>query len=296
MNFKFILIVCCLPLLFASCNIINPSEPVPTYIHIDSFSFSNTEPGRVGSSSHAITSVWVAYKGTTVGVYDLPATIPILASGSGGLSLSPAVTLNGMNNFVSVYPFYFIDTSTLVAAPGKTIRVSPSTHYYPAVADTFSYIESFESGNAFDTTLTSINNVRILRTISPDSVFEGHGSGRIALNTTADTSESSFTSLTPGITLDAGPTFCEFNYKGSLNLAIGIEPIIGGIPMASQRIYMYLFSPTNNWTKIYVSLANYISQFGGAGQYMLYFKATVPDGQSNGYVLLDNVKVVTYKN
>jgi hypothetical protein len=296
MNFKKIFIVFYLPLLFASCNIINPSEPVPTYIHIDSFSFTNTEPSRVGSSSHAIGTVWVSYGGVQIGVFDLPATIPIIASGSGLLNISPGVTLNGMNDFQSVYPYYFIDTATLVANPGKIITLHPTTHYYSYLADTFSFIEDFEIGNAFDTAQSAVNNIRIIRTTSPDSVFEGKASGRIVLNSVNDTSENSFTSLNPGIALHAGASFCEFNYKGTCNLAIGIEPYLGGVAEPAARIYTYLFAPTNTWTKIYVSLSNYVSQFGGAGPYMLYFKTSLPDGQTSGYELLDNVKVVTSKN
>src|SRR5690348_12276879 len=61
-----------------NCNTINPRETTPTYIHIDSF---RTKPGF----SHKITAVWVYYNNSPVGVFDLPATIPVMASGTGKL-------------------------------------------------------------------------------------------------------------------------------------------------------------------------------------------------------------------
>src|ERR1043165_596911 len=90
------------------CNMINPDERIPTYIHIDSFKFINDNPGLTGSSSHDIKSVWAFIDGQTVGVFDLPATIPVLLDKTGELKLAPGIDNQGLTTYQELYPFYTI--------------------------------------------------------------------------------------------------------------------------------------------------------------------------------------------
>jgi hypothetical protein len=286
-NLFFLFFIC---ILWSSCNIINPTEPIPTYIHIDSFKFVDNEQARTGSASHAISTVWVTYNGTIVGVYDLPATIPIIATGSGFLTLGPGVSINGMNNFESVYPFYNYDTSTFVANPGKTINYLPTTSYYGALADTFCFMENFEDANSFVSD-TTMGQVYMVRTASADSVFEGHFSGAIRLNSVNDSAQIR---IPDSVALPGGAAFCEFNYKGTANLAFGMYAFFeaDSIFNASGIQYYYGFNPSpDGWQKIYISMADLAAQYPGAFYYV-YFKATVVSGESNGYILMDNVKIV----
>ena len=55
------------------------------------------------------------------------------------------------------------------------------------------------------------------------------------------------------------------------------------------------FNPTNTWQKIYVSLGDLVQTYYG-GKYTLCFTAGVPPGQTSGYVLLDNIKIVDLGN
>lgn len=288
-NLLFLFGVC---ILWSACNIINPPEKVPTYIHIDSFKFVNTDAGRTGSSSHNINSVWVTYNGTVVGVYDLPATIPIIATGSAPLSLGPGIAVNGMYSFQSIYPFYVNDTSTLVANPGKIINYTPVTTYYGPLADTFRFMENFEAGNIFVSD-TTFKKITIVRTSSPDSVFEGHYSGAMRLNSVNDSAE---VHERDSILIPGGPSMCEFNYKGTGDIYFGMQAFIiaNGVLVASGIQYLYVFNPSDTWQKMYISLADYAAQYAG-GYFHFYFKAAVHPGQSNGYILIDNVKIITSK-
>ena len=110
----------------SSCNIINPSEVVPTYVHIDSFSFTGN-PVLYGSSSHKITNVYVFFDNASLGVYDLPATFPVIAKGTGVLTVIPGIDEDGRSVNEQVYPFYKNDTITLVPDPGHTVKVAPKT-------------------------------------------------------------------------------------------------------------------------------------------------------------------------
>ncbi len=289
MKFNILFFIFPVCILWSACNIINPPEKIPTYIHIDSFKFTNTEPGRVGSSSHAITSVWVTYNGTLVGTYDLPATIPIIATANGSLNLGAGITVNGMYNFESVYPFYNYDTSTLVAQPGKTITYLPTTSYFGALADTFRFMENFEDANSFVSDSSTGHVVSMHRTNYPDSVFEGQWSGAIELKSINDSAQI----RTDSFALPGGPAFCEFNYKGTANLVFGFNAFLVVDSIRNQNLtYFYGFNASPDvWKKMYVSLADLAAAYSG-GNYQVYFKVTLAPGQTSGYILLDNVKVV----
>ena len=126
MKYKYNYLTMLLPiaLVWQGCNIINPVEPLPTYIHIDSFKFQ-PNPSLVGlnlPTTHAISNVWVYYNDNPVGEFDLPCTIPIIATGSQQVQLFPGIIVNGLNSLTGIYPFYTADTFTLAAQPGNHVQ------------------------------------------------------------------------------------------------------------------------------------------------------------------------------
>lgn len=102
-------------------NTINPIGRVPTYIHIDSFTFQNNSSLNL-PTTHAISNVWVYYNDNPVGEFDLPCTIPIIATGSQQVQLFPGIIVNGLNSLTGIYPFYTADTFTLAAQPGNHVQ------------------------------------------------------------------------------------------------------------------------------------------------------------------------------
>ena len=106
---------------------------VPTYIYIDSFYFKvNPHLSNIPASSQ-ITNVSVFYNNNPVGNFDLPATIPILVAGNGTLAVYPGIHVDGLNNYISPYPFYQPDTSGVAAKPGKIINRIPVTSFYNTI-------------------------------------------------------------------------------------------------------------------------------------------------------------------
>ncbi len=110
-NTRFILLIftaICV-LFFQDCNVINPPEKTPTYIHIDSVHVNiNPYLTNVSASSN-ITCIWVYYNENPIGTFDLPATIPVMTTsdtGVGQLQIAPGIAVDGLNNLLGVYPFY----------------------------------------------------------------------------------------------------------------------------------------------------------------------------------------------
>lgn len=275
---------------FPACNIINPKESTPTYVHVDSFQFVPGSYATEGSASHNITCVWVYYNNAPVGVFDLPCTFPVITNGnSGHLTLVPGITVDGVTAYQAQYPFYYGDTSTLTTNPGHIINYLPKTGYNSGAKYVFK--EDFESANNF---LKITGDTGIVSVTDPSLVFEGHRSGYIDLKTANDSSENVFLTKVP---FHTGQCYVEINYKNSTPFFVGIEGFdASGNPITSEPEYVVGINPSTTWKKVYVSLltpsSKYIALFPGA-TFRLAIKSLVREDLSSGYVILDNVKYIT---
>ena len=126
-KFLFAALLICLS--FSACNIINPKEQVPTYLQLEPFVFSNPDSSFTGSSTYSIPSAWVYADDVPVGVFDLPCVVPVMMSKTSKLKIIAAVYNQGLKSYVFQYPFYRIDTTTLMYNPGKVHSYSPKTRY-----------------------------------------------------------------------------------------------------------------------------------------------------------------------
>jgi len=272
------------------CNIINPKEPTPTYVHIDSFKFQPGNYSVDGSASHKITSIWAYYNNNPVGVFELPATFPVITNGNTGLlTIVPGVTVDGLSAFNTQYPFYLGDTSTLTTNAGQIKSYLPKTGY--TSYNHLIYNIDFENGGNFQ---KIAGDTGIVVVTDSDKVFEGYHSGYILLTAAGDSSENIYQKTAPFVT---GNGFIELNYKCTVQFAIGVEALdASGQLVTAYPEYIIGINPNSSWNKLYISLnstaSKYLASFQGA-QFRLAIKSVMPDNQSTGYVLLDNIKYIT---
>lgn len=261
----------------SGCNIINPSEPVATHVRIDSFSFEN-------GARHDIRYAWVYYNNNPVGAFDLPATVPIIASGKGTLQVAPGIPINGRGERPVAYPFFRIYTTELNYEPGKVQTVSPTTGYYDSVK--YTVISEFEGGI---TKFAKYFGTTTITTTSVDSLkLDGTGTGLVVLPSSAD---SSIDSTRAPFKVPEGAAFIEFEYKSSVNLQVGIRGLLGNSLITDIEGWGVLPSPT--WKKFYVNITSFTNKYPG-GDYYFYIKTSVPSGQTSGKLLIDNIRLVTF--
>ncbi len=286
---RFIYLICILggTLVLHGCSALNRPVAVPTYIHIDSFQFQDKNKDLIHAltNSHQITQVWAYYNNASIGTFDLPATIPVVATGTGSLELFPGVAINGQNNSLATYPFYMPDTSfTFTAQPGKILNYTPKTDYYPDVKVTA--ISNFDGEIYFALDQTG-GNVPMTDVSADSLVFEGYGSGNIYLVT----GDSSQDSSTVRFTIPAGNSIIEFNYKCNIPFYVGLKSNLANI--AYQLDYLYGVAPSATWQKFYLNVSNFVASYPG-DNYNFYIKTYLPQGYSNGRVLLDNIQLLTF--
>jgi hypothetical protein len=275
-----VLFVFALMFSWSSCDIINPAERAPTYIHIDSFKFIPTL--NTGTSSHKITSVTVEVDNFSIGTYDLPATIPILADQKTVIRFKPGINFSGLSDVQAVYNFYEPDTLTILPQVGQVINYNPKTKYWPDSTLKILNID-FETGSAFD---TITGDTIMVKTSDPNYLFEGSYSGLIYLNNQKKSEIIFSNSFT-------GPveTFVELDYKSSLPFTIGLQATNSSGNLFVN--YLYGFRPRDNWNKIYVGLQDFISAYPNQS-YRIVIKVQ-SDTPTHGYVALDNIKVISFK-
>jgi hypothetical protein len=282
---KYLFIISFLCWLTQGCNIINPAETVPTYIHIDSFKFNASSTSH--SSSHQISTVWAYYNGNPIGVFDLPADIPVMAKGAGLLSFAAGVAVSGLNSFPVKYPFYYSDTLTLWAQPGKTIVHVPETGYFSGTK--FKVLANFDNTTAYTGFQLSGGSAPLTVTNNPGDLFEGQGSGVINLKAPNDTLSEDSTVVPFSIPLNVY-SYIEVSYKNTAPFYLGMRVNLG--TFAFYKTYLAGVFPSDHWQKFYFSLTDFAAQYKG-DTYTFFIKSALDTG-SSGKVLLDNIQLVTF--
>ena len=252
------------------------TAPIPTYVHIDSFQFTPSAATTINTSQ--ITAVWAYYNNEPLGVFDLPATIPIIANGTGKLTLRPGIAVNGFNNFMAPYPFYRSDTSSFVAAPGQTINDLPKTTYYSSCQ--FTPISTFDiAGSQFGLSSGSVH------------LIANNQVGEITLTGPNDTlsEDSSFVNFPIPLNKDA---YIELDYKCDVPIYVGLRADLAGVIF--QKYYLGGINPSTHWQKFYLAVKDFEAQYK-ATNYNVFIKAVLPAGQSTGKVYLDNIQLVYFE-
>src|ERR1017187_7433592 len=154
--------------LFHSCSFFDPPGQIPSYIHIDSIGLT-TNYSTQGTASPNIVAAWVYVDEVLNGVYQLPATIPVLASGVHQIDVHPGVLVDGINALQEAYPFYTFFTKSYNLTPQQITTINPSVTYYSGIPMT--WYEDFEgTGMSLVTVDSAYQN--LVKTTT--NVFEGH--------------------------------------------------------------------------------------------------------------------------
>jgi len=261
-------------LLVSACK--PPSEEgIPSYIHVPAFDVFTTSPDQ-GTTSHNIKDVWLYLNDNLQGVYELPVTIPILATGPTKLTFSPGIFANGISTTRVQYPFYTdtIMIVDLVATETDTIR--PAVTYRSTSAVVLN--EDFENGNEFS---------NLLRISDPTLAFEGSAFGKFAMDSTRNTRV--ITSNKIEITrTDGSILFMEFNYRSSHLIQAGIVAEKDG--EGSVVITKVNIPAQAEWNKIYL---NFTPEINGtlANRFQFFLEVTA-GGADPVDIYIDNVKIL----
>ena len=274
-----------------SCEIYNPAEPIPSYIHIQKIDLA-ASTGQ-GTSSSKITDAWLYVDDQLIGCFELPATIPVLYEGVHDVKVRPGIKVDGIATNRAPYPFFNIVEQAVDLQKATVSYLHVTTTY--TTQSVFTFMSDFEStGVTIDTTTGKTDNpfqILYSATPSPD-IFEGTHSS-IAYT---DPIKSRFEceTVTP-LSLPGGgaPVFLEFNYKCNYQFTVSIYGFDTYGTFYGQSPVINL-NPSPNWNKIYVYLTPTISTSAasGATTYKVAWGMLNNTGVSGATFSMDNIKVI----
>jgi len=291
MRMKLLRVLLLPALLWSGCDIVNPDEAIPAYIHIEPFEFS-ANISTQGSASAKITEGWVTVGGEFLGAYSLPATLPVLAEGVTEVKVEPGIKDNGVSVTPEIYPFYESYITSVDLKPTATATIAPSTTYRTDAR--FAFIEDFETtNNIFIDDIDGNPETEVVSAFS--DAFEGQGVGRIVLTPEHPVLQvaTNFDEKFSGLQERGVFVYLEVNYKSDTEVAWGVVAYPEGLFSPPDIIYDPVFVARDEWNKIYFNLSRLFFESQGE-EFQITLLAQAEAGLEETVILLDNIKLVHF--
>jgi hypothetical protein len=255
---------------------------VPAYLSLSPFTL--TVKGEEGTAQHKISDAWVYVDGQSIGIFELPATVPVVDLGNRSVEIAPGIRNNGTRSNPIIYPMVSFLRTTAEFKAADTVRLALKTNYLAGLK--FWIVENFEAGNS----------LRINREVggTPPSVnivsngFEGKGA---EIKLTKDSPLMEKAILTKAqLPANAVATFLEMHYKTESPL----EVAIWGTSSSNQAgitTAKIILRPNTDWNKIYINLTQEAKDMRMT-DYQVSFRSLLPDTLQQATILLDNIKLI----
>ncbi len=275
-----------LTLLSSSCDLINPPEEIPAYLYVANFDYQTNPFVPDHTTTTNITHAYVFIGEESMGLFTLPATVPVLQQGEQDLIIDPVIPENGLYSNLRIHPFYkrFEGTATLI--PAQTDTVYPVTSYTDQTSIVF--LEDFEGNSSLfnyerdgdDSTSMEITHLM---------AREGAGAGYILLTTEHPVIDVA----TPASQLfelkDKNLVYLEADYKTEAEMRFGLVGFDATGPVGSS--YEFGVLPKEGWNKIYFNLTDQV-RASGFNEYQIALTAALPEGKDSAEIYLDNIKLL----
>ncbi len=273
---------------FGGCNTLDRPETIPSYIYVTGFTLT-TDSGIEGENTHAIKDAWVYADGELLGIFELPARIPILASGNKTIELRPGIHNNGISGDRQVYPFYQPYIVNLDLVQDSVITLNPTTTYKSNLEFK---IDDFESAGQLLIKNNNSDTTWLIETSGgPTGKF-----GRLVLD------GSKFyaymhTDENNNFPKQGVEVYLELDVRTNNIVRVGVIDENGG---AASKVYNNFGvnkpgegeSPV--WKKLYIQLTNTLSYESQATQHEFFIEVVKDAGVSTAQVDIDNIKIVHF--
>ncbi len=280
-NVKFYSLFIILSIILSSCSKEDYEATVPTYISIDQITLT-TNQATEGSTSSSITDAWVFIDDNLVGVYELPATFPVLKEGSATIKVYAGIKDNGISASRKRYLLYAPHVEQLNLVKGETINVNANVTY--ASGASFPWLEDFESASL--SFLYSSGSDTIVNKQSTD-VKEGLFSGQVFLDPGMDFFEATSIAFTT-IPRTGVPIYLELDFKTN-------EKLLVGVYLDSGKFLWIVLNETDTWKKTYLNLTDIINNNTPSSEMKVFFgyDAAINSFNTSGpEIHIDNLKLV----
>lgn len=281
-----------------ACQLVNPEEELPVYVSIQDPQVLVDETLNVYSSL-GIKDAWVFLQGEQIGVFELPAVIPVLPEKVGySLRIGGGIFDTGLSSFRMEYPFWNdINVSLAGAEPLDTVVVSPRFEYFPR--DTtiiYAFEAGFEGGSSNLTSVAPASTYTNIQ-ISSEDKFVGLQSGKV----TFSANKYQFEASSPILTLPQSGNnaiWCEVTYKNDIPFTVLMIGLAPGSPIEVELATNVLFYSPDAWNTAYINLNDLARSIPDGAVFKLLFRASSQEAGSttgrSGTIFLDQIRLIHF--
>ena len=280
------------------CDKFEGDQSIPSYLKVDTLGFT-TNNSIQGTNNQKFADAWIYVDDDIVGGFEMPFTIPVLSEGKHKLGIVPGIILNGISSTRAPYPVVepiIINDFNFVI--DSVISTFGSTSYLSNVE--FRWMEDFEDASL--AILRSPNSdTGIYRTSpagAPGAFIDEHSeySGISYVDVSRPHLQLVSTDGNgQGFVFDRGDyVFLEMHYRTNLPMVVGVYVQLQDNTI-EERPFL-IINPSDNWKKIYVNFTPIVYETVDAVNYKIYLEAQWTDIGTNGFIMLDNIKLVTRPN
>ena len=269
----------------SSCDLINPEEQIPSFLCIDTIAINPIS--QQGTDDHNIVDAWVFENEQLIGVYELPAVVPILKTGESNIRIRPGVKINGLS--ASRWRFEFLEdyVGTVELFEDSVVCVNPTLPFKSNVV--IPWVEDFESSSLMSLTSTNLSEQNVL-VITGEEAYEGRTALlRLPAGETIFECKSAEYFPLP----DAGASvILEFTYKCNHPFQVGL---FSSNSTGSVQTPILLLNESEEWNHVYVGLTQITSAIFTATGHSPYF-GFIRDGSTDGdiNVYIDNIRLLHF--
>ena len=286
MKNQYLLLVCIAIVSLLSCD--KQKAIVPGFLKIDDVLLQSTQ--NLGSNSERITDINVFINDQSIGIFELPALIPIQTTGNVNLKIRCIIYKNGQSNEKVDYPFYTTFNLDTTFIPEVTMELTPIIDYQSTARYVEDWIgDNFETGVNFNENKSPLTDTIITRITDPTQVFEGSGSGLAYLTEDMDFFET-WSKTISNVPRNGTPVWMEMDYKSTHQFAITV--FVNGTSVGNQQSIVS-FNPRVTYGKVYIELTEVFSTLSGAINYTLAIGFPKQKGETAQFYI-DNVKLIRF--
>lgn len=281
-------------ILLQSCKGID--EPIPAYLHIDSLDIA-VKAGQ-GNNIHQIKAIEAYSDGELLGIFELPATIPLHRVGKSKISIVAAVNLNASKNKIAVHSSFIPTDTVLNFEAGKITKIASVPLNYRNNTN-FKWLEDFEDNSS---TVINISippdDTAFIETVPFDlnGKFKGNTKVYSAIIHKSDTTKyidlGSFNQF-ENIPSDGRDIFLEFDVKCDADVQLALKRTNGS--GAEYVPYLAVYATGENWKRIYVNLVYEIGGQAADTKYQILFSSSFGAASVDRKIQIDNIRL-TYNN
>jgi hypothetical protein len=231
--------------------------------------------------------VWIITPNEDLGVYELPAKIPMKAlSDSIDLFITPGYKYENFSEIRVKYQLIKPYIKKVKLEAGKSYTLTPTFKYF----DNYKIdIENFESGGVKLTKL-SFADTNFIVGNDPTYMLNNSKYGQIVLtNTKKKMGLKTTNKYALPLGNSADKAFLEFSYKSDVAIVVGLHD--------GNQSYAAIVEKDKSatWTKAYLDLAPSSKSANYTQGSYVYFTATNKDGLPTANIFIDEIKVIYKK-